>query len=266
MTTATTQQTTNHVSCTAIVCAYNEEVTLPAVLTVLLASPLVDEVIAVNDGSSDDTAGIVTRFAHHPQVRAIHFAENQGKGAAMAEAITQAGGDALLFVDADLLDLKGVHISALLEPLYAGEADMVIGLPVQGQTRTLGERLDPCRPLYGQRTLYRREALPLVDPIRGSRFGVETILNQHFRQTGRRTIYVDLWELVHPIKWDKLQPGRALREYTVEIWQILMGYVVYARFAGWRPSWQLPRQLPRLKPRQWAEGWRVRRLADRVSR
>ncbi|MFC1960866.1 lysophospholipid acyltransferase family protein, partial [Chloroflexota bacterium] len=53
------------------------------------------------------------------------------------------------------------------------------------------------------------------------------------------------------------KPAQAIQEYSHEIWQIMRGTLVYARFA-----WQWPP----VNVRQWAEGWTARRLADRLSR
>ena len=47
---------------TAIVCAYNEEKTIHAVMEALINDPAIDEIIAVDDGSKDRTAAMLKRL------------------------------------------------------------------------------------------------------------------------------------------------------------------------------------------------------------
>jgi glycosyltransferase involved in cell wall biosynthesis len=218
--------------CTAIVCAYNEEKTLTGVFNALLESPLVDEIVAVDDGSTDETPAILRLFAGgeptgslrapygvlRGKVHPIHLPENWGKGYAMAEGILKARGEILLLVDADLLNLSPAHIAQTLRPLLEGEADMVIGYPSREQG--IKEVVDPLRPLSGERALFREDILPLVLSLRGSRYGVETLINLHYRKEGKRVRYVRLAGLIHPIKLEKVGPREALGMYTREASQI----------------------------------------------
>ena len=65
------------------------------------------EVIAINDGSSDNTAEVLNRLAHqHERLRVVHLAKNQGKAMAL-----QAGS---LVTDAEFL--LGIDGDALLDP------------------------------------------------------------------------------------------------------------------------------------------------------
>jgi dolichol-phosphate mannosyltransferase len=90
-----------------VVPAYNEAANLDALVEQLStrALALSDrlEIVIVNDGSRDDTAGkIIELEASYPFVRGIHFSRNFGKEAALEAGLEQAQGDAVLFVDADL--------------------------------------------------------------------------------------------------------------------------------------------------------------------
>ncbi|MEX5440693.1 poly-beta-1,6-N-acetyl-D-glucosamine synthase [Acinetobacter indicus] len=65
------------------------------------------EVIAINDGSSDNTGEVLNRLAaQHPRLRVVHLAENQGKAMGL-----QAGS---LVTDAEYL--LGIDGDALLDP------------------------------------------------------------------------------------------------------------------------------------------------------
>jgi glycosyltransferase involved in cell wall biosynthesis len=207
-----TSTNNNRPSCTAIVCAYNEERTVAGVLFTLLESPLVDEIIVVDDGSDDNTAAVIHRFDGNQKVRPFFLPENRGKGYAMAIGITHAHGETLLFVDADLLNLTSAHISMLLRPWQDGEADMIIGhrIRIQGITKFRSV----FGPLSGERVLFRRDVVPLIPSIENSRFGVETIINLHYRRQGKRVRYVLLKGLIHPIKIEKAGLGEAVSQYA----------------------------------------------------
>jgi poly-beta-1,6-N-acetyl-D-glucosamine synthase len=62
------------------------------------------EVIAVNDGSSDDTGKILDELvAQHPRLRVIHQAKNQGKAVALDTAAALTSADYLVCIDGDAL-------------------------------------------------------------------------------------------------------------------------------------------------------------------
>ena len=232
-----TSTNNNRTSCTAIVCAYNEERTVAGVLFALLETPLVDEIIVVDDGSSDDTAAILHHFDGSQKVRLIFLPENRGKGYAMAVGIAQASGETLLFVDADLLTLTGAHIALLLDPWQDGEADMIIGYRsrIQGVTKYKGV----FGSLSGERLLYRRDVVPLIPLIENSRFGVETIINLHYRRQGKRVRYVCLEGLIHPIKIEKAGLGEAVKQYADASVQIAQATVRhYPPILGTTRVWQ----------------------------
>src|ERR1051326_6928042 len=75
-----------HVGTSAIIAAYNEEGTLADVVRGLRASPLIDEIIVVSDGSTDRTVEI----ARSLDVKTIALRENQGKGYAMRVGVDNA--------------------------------------------------------------------------------------------------------------------------------------------------------------------------------
>jgi dolichol-phosphate mannosyltransferase len=63
------------------------------------------EVIFVNDGSTDDSLGIIRRLAlTDKRVKAIGFSRNFGHQAAVTAGLDFAGGDAVVVMDADLQD------------------------------------------------------------------------------------------------------------------------------------------------------------------
>lgn len=61
------------------------------------------EIIAVNDGSTDDTAAILAAAGERdPHLRAIDYTPNRGKGCAVRTGMLAAQGEYHMFIDADL--------------------------------------------------------------------------------------------------------------------------------------------------------------------
>jgi len=113
------------VTLTVIVPAYNEQAFIRKVLERLLAEPTNKQIIVVDDGSEDETAAIVRRFAQAGVILLRHE-RNLGKGAAIRTALSLATGRFIIIQDADL-EYDPADFPALLRPLVAGRADVVYG-------------------------------------------------------------------------------------------------------------------------------------------
>ena len=226
------------VSCTAIVCAYNEEKTITGVLQAVSASPRIMEIIVVDDGSSDQTTDIIQRLAQErPQIHPLILPQNRGKGYAMAEGILHARGDILLFLDADLLNLSPAHVAMLLDAWQEGDVDMIIGRRAGKLAPT--ESLDVTASLSGERVVRRADILPLVPQIREARYGVETIINLHYRSLGKKVRYVSLHGLQHPIKTEKMALHQAAPHYASEGVQIGHAFLLHYLNIWKQRLWQV---------------------------
>jgi len=113
--------TSNGKKVSAIVPAYNEEAGLAVLLPKLIELDGIDEVIVVDDGSSDGTGKVAEGFP----VKLIRHTTNMGYGAALKTGFRKATGDILVTLDGD-----GQHspsdISRLLSELDE-DTDMVVG-------------------------------------------------------------------------------------------------------------------------------------------
>jgi dolichyl-phosphate beta-glucosyltransferase len=84
------------------------------------------EVIVVDDGSTDDTAGVVARsFADWPDLRVLRRSPNRGKGAAVRYGVLAAGGEFILVTDAD--GATPIEEESKLRVAIGRGADLAVG-------------------------------------------------------------------------------------------------------------------------------------------
>lgn len=125
---------------TVIIPAYNEEKTIAQVLRKVRSNKLVKEIIVVNDGSTDKTKSQISNFKSQiKNLKLINKTRNEGKGAAVRDALKIASGDTFIIQDADL-EYDPDEYKLLLAPILAKKADVVFG------SRFVGNQ--PHRVLY----------------------------------------------------------------------------------------------------------------------
>ena len=134
---------------TAIVPAFNEAETVGSVIDTVRKSRLVDQVIVVDNASSDATAAVAA--AHGAAVVRMPI---PGKGQAMAAGVAASEAPYLLFLDADLTNLRPDHVDGLVKPVVNGEAAMTLGMFDRGgATNAVMSRVLP--KLTGERAMPR---------------------------------------------------------------------------------------------------------------
>ena len=115
-----------------IIPAFNEEKTIGGVVETARNNPFVDEVIVVNDASTDRTPIIAKKKG----AKVINFNQNKGKGWAYYEGVKASEGDIIIFLDADLIGLEPNHITELIRPIIEGEAVTTCGIFEKGRFLT----------------------------------------------------------------------------------------------------------------------------------
>ncbi|MGA1977443.1 MAG: glycosyltransferase family 2 protein [Bacteroidales bacterium] len=202
----------------AIICAYNEADTIQDVVT-KVCDYFFDEVVVVNDGSTDKTDSILKEINDFHNFKYIALPENKGKGYAMATGIENASCEIIVFIDADLSNLKEEHFAQLITPVFNKEANMVLG---QATETLINYKINPFKSFTGERALLKKDILPILEDIKSSNFGVETLINLYYQAQEKKVKYVMLAGLIHPTKFEKTTQLKALTEYFIEAHQIAL--------------------------------------------
>ncbi|MGA9771518.1 MAG: dolichyl-phosphate beta-glucosyltransferase [Blastocatellia bacterium] len=211
-----------------IIPAYNEETrigpTLDRILEFLRRASYRAEVIVVDDGSKDQTAGVVARRANDYReaghgLRVLTNSPNRGKGYSVRRGVSEALGDIILFTDADLSS-PITEANKLIDPIVAGRADVTFG------SRALNRELigvhQPFMREFGGKVFnlfmriitglkfkdtqcgfkaFRREsALPVFTLQRIERFGFDAEVLYIAQRQGNRLLEV-------PVEWNHCEGG-----------------------------------------------------------
>jgi glycosyltransferase involved in cell wall biosynthesis len=186
----------------AVVPARDEAESVGATVTAL--GPLVDEVVVVDDASTDGTAAAALVAG----ASVLHASRRRGKGRAVEEALQRLEPAELwLFADADLGSTAG-RLEPLVEAVREGRADVAVaifpklegggfGIVKAMAARTIGRLtgFEPREPLSGQRAL-SAAALAAVRPLAPG-FGLETAMTIDAVRAGLRVVEIPIEGLSH---------------------------------------------------------------------
>jgi glycosyltransferase involved in cell wall biosynthesis len=178
---------------TCIIPAFNEEKTIGNVLETVAASPLINEIIVIDDGSTDKTANKAAEKI--PLDKVIKHKKNRGKADALITGAKAAKNPILFFCDADLIGLKKAHLKELIEPVTKGEVRMVVGaqeyMNTFKESRAYQKLLESARGesaldeftkgLGGEKVIFKTDFLSTPN-IKNSRYGVEQKIVAHFKK------------------------------------------------------------------------------------
>ena len=184
-----------------VVPAYNEAGRISSVLRPVVASALVDDVIVVDDGSSDGTADEARLFP----VRVVVMPRNRGKAAALEYGVSVAKNDTFLFLDADLVGLTSAHVDKLICRYQEMKLDMAVGVFSNGRKTTdIAQMINPY--VSGQRVLTRKQwerAKQCVQEVEEVDFGIEIALSRLAAKENWAQEYVKLEGVTHVLKEEK---------------------------------------------------------------
>jgi glycosyltransferase involved in cell wall biosynthesis len=193
------------ISVSCIIPAHNEAQRIGKVLDAVAGHPLIDELIVVDDCSTDNTV----EQAQREGVTLIALPHNLGKSGAVASAIAAATGTHLLLLDADLVGLTAGDITDLLQPVISRQVDVTLSLRrnsprlwhLIGIDYISGERIFP-RSLVASR-LSEIQAL--------ANFGLEVWLNRLWIAENYRIGVIQWPQVISPYKAKKMGLLRGIK-------------------------------------------------------
>lgn len=197
----------------AIVPAYNEENYIYNNLKTLTESHYIDEVICINDGSTDNTLKQIKKIK---SVKLINLKKNYGKAYAISKGIKKSKGDVIVFFDADLSGLNDNHIKKLVYPLLKKKYDGVIGYPCFNKLDKFDKLF---KPLTGERAYFKKDIEKHLKKIEKKGYGLELYLNYLFRD--KKVKIIPLRGLRHILKHEKQSYDIVIRQYIIEFIDIL---------------------------------------------
>lgn len=109
---------------TAVVPAYNEADSIQDTIQSLQSIEGINEIIAVDDGSNDDTLNVLKSIEN---IKVIHHPKNQGKGYAIKAALPDVTNKYVLLVDADL-GKSAVEMHKLINHTKLGSKSMLVAV------------------------------------------------------------------------------------------------------------------------------------------
>ena len=204
-----------------VIPVYNEAATVARAVRRLRSVPVRMEVIAVDDGSTDGSRGVLAELHAEGAISSLVLhARNRGKGAAVRTGIGHATGDLVVVQDADL-EYDPHELPRLMQPLLDGRADAVFGSRFLGSERrvlyfwhrvgngllTLLSNMLTNVNLTDMETCYKMVRADLLRslPLRCDRFGIEPELTALLAKAQARIFEVPvIW---HHVEESKVSPG-----------------------------------------------------------
>lgn len=188
-------------SVSIVIPAFNEESTVAKVVGVASKLSYVDEVIVVDDGSSDRTV----EEAESAGATVISHITNEGKGSAIKTGFKNSHGDIIAFIDADISNFTSSKIDKIIRPIledktditktkFARESGRVTELTAKPLLRFFFPELSYEQPLSGQ-FAGKRSAL---NKIRFEKdYGVDVGIVLDSDVHGIKILEVDIGDISH---------------------------------------------------------------------
>lgn len=187
-----------------IIPCFNEAPRIANVIKPALKSKYLDEIIVVDDASTDNSVAVILDF--DGKVKLFRNKKNTGKAGAVFTGIKNASSDFIFLMDADLVGLRPRHLDESIEQAVDFGLDMLL-VPLGGEPikKSIYDFVGSNTILTGQRIIRRKKIYPYTKN-RNLGFGLEMHLN-NLAEKNRWKTDVILWKKLSlpetPLKVEK---------------------------------------------------------------
>ena len=223
------------ISC--IIPCYNEEGRVGQVLDVALSAKFVNEIVVVDNASTDNTVAEIKQRKDN-RIKLIIHKQNLGKGSSVKDGFNNSTGDVVFILDSDLKNLTIENIRNLVTPITNGDYDLVLSDRTEPFSSFAGAWF-----ITGEKSFRRKEWREFFKGYQERGYSIEQRINE-YALNNKMKIGVVRWPNVVAISKmskDGFFPG-FVRD--IKMYQNLCGDFGYINFAS-----------------QW---WKIRKMAKRI--
>jgi glycosyltransferase involved in cell wall biosynthesis len=162
-----------YVSC--IIPFYNESDSFLLILDELLQIKEIDQIICVNDGSTNDLISKIQ--SQFNDIEIISLNKNKGKANAIRVGLLRAKNDDILLFDADLQKVEDTEIRLAIKKYFLNEYDLLI-MENKGDNSIIDGLLKKTIFQSGKRLLFKNDLIQIFKKD-VSRYELEVAINQY---------------------------------------------------------------------------------------
>jgi glycosyltransferase involved in cell wall biosynthesis len=203
---------------------YNEAEKVLEVLKVLSKIRKFDQIIAVDDGSSDDASKEIKK--NFPKVKLVKLKKNQGKAAAVAAGLKYVESDYVMLFDADVNNIKPREVRKALRKVARPEIDLIIlnkvdPNPDYSLTNKFSVYSRIACVFSGERVLKTND-LKIILAQKPEGYQLEPMINQYMMENNKTAKWVKS-SIKHPYAYSNGGAKQVAKKYSAMALQIIQG-------------------------------------------
>lgn len=166
----------------SLVISVNEEKNIGRIIKSASSSPIVSEIIVINDGATDKIKRIIADLKKTYHIIDISIPESKGKGYAIALGVECCKNEILVLIDDNHRMIQHSHIYQLVSPLFKNECDLVLSYYTSNIT---SQNIYPFSTLHGEKALFKHDLIPIIDEMKSSKMELGLLLYHHYLKNCR---------------------------------------------------------------------------------
>lgn len=174
-------------TCTCIIPVYNEGERILRVLDEVVKIKAINEIICVNDNSTDNTLELLRKYASN--IKIISNRQNLGKTNAVAQGVQHSTGNYIFLLDADLRNLQYQEVENAVEKILKNPTiDMIILRRTNAPWNIKILRGDIL--VSGERVLRKTDLENTIKTLRPERYQLEFAINKYMMLNNKNVYWV----------------------------------------------------------------------------